>query len=164
MAYPKTPVDVRFHSKYETEPNTGCWLWSDALDVYGYGRLQIDGKARKAHQVSYELNYGPIPRGKIICHTCDVRCCVNPEHIFLGTWEENVRDMMSKGRNRPGGKPHPGEMNGRAILNEEYVRGLLARKKNGETISTRAEAEKMGVAIYAIQNILTGKAWKHVER
>ena len=68
MPYPLTPVEIRFSRKFEPDLNSGCWIWSDALDVYGYGRLQVGGKARKAHHVSYELEFGEIPEGKIICH------------------------------------------------------------------------------------------------
>lgn len=164
MPYPLTPVEIRFSRKFEPDLNSGCWIWSDALDVYGYGRLQVGGKVRKAHHVSYELEFGEIPEGKIICHKCDVRCCVNPSHLYAGTWSENVADMMRRNRFKCGGKPHKGEKNGRAILSEKDVTELLHRKSKGEKIDTRAEANKHGVAIYAIQNVLGGRSWKHIPR
>ena len=164
MAYPKTPIMDRFNRKYEVDLNSGCWLWSDALDVYGYGRLQIDGKPLKAHRVAFQIFNGEIPDGKIICHKCDVRCCVNPEHLFVGTWQDNVSDMMKKGRYKVGGKPHPGGKNGRAILSDGDAAGLLLRKIRGEKVSPKAEAAAWGMSRSSIDRLINGKAWKHLPR
>lgn len=92
------------------EPNTGCWLWiaSGRSNQNGieYGRLEVttDGSCRKvaAHRVSYEVFKGPIPNGLNVLHKCDVGCCVNPDHLFLGTQVDNMKDCYAKGRIRNG--------------------------------------------------------------
>lgn len=81
----------RFHDKYIPEPNTGCWLWTGAI-VAGYGRIGVRSyQVDTAHVVSYELAYGPIPRGQglEVDHICRERSCVNPRHLRLGTREDN---------------------------------------------------------------------------
>lgn len=79
------------------KPN-GCWMWTKSLTHNGYGRVQIDRKSRKAHRVAYELANGPIPDGRQVCHHCDTPACINPDHLFLGSQLENMRDMIKKGR------------------------------------------------------------------
>ena len=76
--------------------DNGCWLWNGHKDADGYG-LAFHAK-RLAHRVSYEEFVSPIPKGLNVLHRCDVRCCVNPEHLFLGTQQDNMKDMYSKGR------------------------------------------------------------------
>lgn len=80
----------------------GCWLWTGRLSVVGYGQIKQHYQTRHAHRVSYELNIGPIPPGLVVCHTCDVRACVNPDHLWLGTFGDNNRDREAKGRGRWG--------------------------------------------------------------
>ncbi len=87
----------RFESKWTPEPNTGCWLWIGSIDTGGYGSIRI-GKLKIASRVSYELHVGPIPDGMCVCHRCDVRSCVNPAHLFLGTHKANMDDKSQKGR------------------------------------------------------------------
>lgn len=97
MSRPPLPVQERFESKYTKDPS-GCWLWQAYKDSDGYGQLQVEGRSVGAHRVSWELTNGPIPEGIFVCHTCDVCSCVNPDHLFIGTHTDNMRDKVKKGR------------------------------------------------------------------
>lgn len=100
----------RFDALWMPEPNTGCWLWIGRQPYGRYGYFSVRGnemqggvsvtryKDRLAHRLAYELHRGPIPDGMYVCHTCDVPECVNPDHMFLGTQFENMRDCSKKGR------------------------------------------------------------------
>ncbi len=78
----------------------GCWLFKGSIGTHGYGVFQMNLKREKAHRIAWRLSYGTIPDGLLICHTCDVRACCNPKHLFLGTHSDNVRDKYAKGRGR----------------------------------------------------------------
>lgn len=105
--YPK-PARERFWDK--VSKSDGCWEWMGYLNPKGYGVLAGDRKGRNApkkmyylaHRLSWEIANGAIPDGKCICHHCDNRKCVRPEHLFLGTRADNTLDMIAKGRHRQG--------------------------------------------------------------
>ena len=86
----------------QPEPNSGCWLWTGRVARNGYGTWGggRSGERISAHRLAWQEANGPVPDGLQVLHRCDVRCCVNPEHLFLGTARENTRDMMAKGRAR----------------------------------------------------------------
>jgi hypothetical protein len=76
----------------------GCLLWQGSLDNGGYGTIQIAGKVIKTHRAAWEAAYGPVPPGLKVCHRCDVRSCIEPTHLWLGTQRENMQDAGAKGR------------------------------------------------------------------
>lgn len=95
-----TTLRQRFEMQHAK--GAGCWLWTGRLSIAGYGQIKDNYQTRHAHRVSYELNIGPVPPGLFVCHTCDVRACVNPDHLWLGTSTDNNRDREAKGRGRFG--------------------------------------------------------------
>ena len=97
----------RFNAQYMPVTETGCWLWTGQCSPVGYGQIKDHYKTRHAHRVSYELAYGLIPDGLFICHKCDVRCCVNPKHLYAGTAKDNRRDTIERGQhNTRSGEEH----------------------------------------------------------
>ena len=169
MRWNPEPVEVRYWRKVD---KTGdCWLWTASTDTSGYGIIRNDeGKLGRAHRLSYEWHYGDIPEGMCVCHTCDVRRCVNPAHLFLGSRVDNAADMVAKGRSAKGaqstsrlypwlrqrGIDHP-----KHKLTEDAVRDIRQRYAQGGT-SIPKLCREFGVANGTVQAILEGKTWRHV--
>jgi hypothetical protein len=83
-----------------------CWLWTGSLFKQGYARLYFKGKRLKGHRVSYELYKGPIPNGLYICHKCNVKHCVNPQHLYAGTQANNMQDVLKAGNHGMKNRTH----------------------------------------------------------
>lgn len=143
-------------SKSTINKETGCIEWTRATSS-GYGVLRHKGAAVRTHRISYELNKGPIPDGLFVLHHCDNKLCITPDHLFLGTQKDNMRDMSAKGR----GNHARGERAGRSKLTEAEV--LRIRKtytgKYGERL---AMAEKYNVSGGSIWSVVTGRTWTHI--
>ena len=154
----KTPLAVRLFSK--VEKTDGCWLWRGAMDGAGYGMIFIAKTPRhitnKTHRVSWELANGPIPNKLFVLHRCDTPACLRPDHLFLGTQAENIRDMVSKGR-QARIKPK-GEVHGMSKLTDPIVRAILANK----TASGVALAEVYNVSPSTISLVRKRRIWRHV--
>ena len=164
----------RFAAKYIPEPNSGCWLWDACiLPMKGgteRGGFYLNGRTELAHRASYILPRGPIPAGLFVCHRCDNPICVNPDHLFLGSQSDNMRDMVSKGRHfsqrhpeiaerigfeRGSNNTHTrGEGNPKAKLTIAQVMAIRADAR-----PTKAVAAEYGVNRTTIQRIRGGKQW-----
>lgn len=96
-----TELEARFRTKYKADLATGCWIWMAACTGKNrYGVFSVNRKNVFAHRYSYSIAHGPIPLGMFVCHKCDNPPCVNPDHLFLGTHTDNMRDARNKGRLR----------------------------------------------------------------
>jgi hypothetical protein len=135
-----------------------CWIWTGATGYWGYGRLSLNKRWSTAHRMSFELAYGAIPEGKFILHRCDTPACVRPDHLRLGTPQENTRDMYEKGR--AGFAGPKGEDNSHAKLTEQEVIAIRQRFARGELI--RRLAVEYQVTVSTLSNIVNGRTWKHV--
>ncbi len=150
----KSPIE-RFNAKYTIADN-GCWLWQAAKDQKGYGMFYIEGKVRKANRASWMLHRDrPLTNNLLVCHKCDNPSCVNPDHLFLGSYSDNNNDAVSKGRN----VPVPGTKNGRVVLTDQDV--LLIRQL-AETEKVTAIAKLYPVSHQTISNIVSRKRWRHL--
>ena len=140
-----------------------CWLWTAADDGgrgYGLIRVNMQLPMQKAHRVAWELCVGAIPDGLCVLHKCDVVKCVNPSHLFLGTYKDNAVDCIKKGRFSfaQTGEDHP-----KAILNTIQVAEIKALLLAGGKHGFRtALAKKYGVSRAAISHIEAGRTWREV--
>lgn len=173
------------HFWEKVQKSDGCWLWIGSVHPRtGYGSFRM-GSTSGAHRVSWVLEYGAIPDGLCVLHRCDVKRCVRPDHLFLGTHKDNTRDMLSKGRqasgDRNGSRKHPealprGNANGARTHPERILRGeqraftkltaasvvrILHAYADGEGSMVQL-AKEHGVNPETIRQIITGRTWQHV--
>lgn len=152
-----TPRGTSLKERLEIRSNpnsaTGCWDFIGNKNPAGYGQLTINRKTFLAHRLSYALYVGPIPNGMHVLHRCDVRACMNPDHLFLGTHQDNMADKMSKGRHvAPKGTQH-----GSAKLTEANVLAIRADSRIQIEIATA-----YGISQTAVCDIKNRKRWKHI--
>ena len=152
-------LDMRFALKVVERGE--CWEWigsTNRVGGGGYGILTVNGKPTVAHRYAWELVNGPIPKGMSVLHHCDNRPCVRPDHLFLCTMSDNMRDMVAKGRGMPPIKR--GERSKYARLTEAQIREILLRKRNGE--SSRSIAKRFNTLDTSINRIVRRERWAHV--
>jgi len=142
----------RFWDKVDKSGN--CWLWTAGKDKDGYGLIKFNGRQHRAHRVVLLLDGCDIPSGMLVCHTCDNPSCVNPDHLWIGTNDDNMADMHKKSRHvsRPGEKHH------NAKITEEDVQKIRSCK----TARTTDLAKKFGISESHTSGIRHGNKWKHI--
>ena len=150
---------ARFWIKVNKLGPNDCWLWTAGKDKDSYGKFAIrhNGKRidSRAHAFSWELHNGkPVPKGMLVCHTCDTPSCVNPAHLFIGTPQDNTDDMIKKNRHTHG------EESNFAKLTEEQVKKIRQLHKTG--MNYKQIADLFDVQDETIRNIVLRKNWRHV--
>jgi|ERR1700722_10325618 len=144
-----------------------CWEWrAKILQSTGYGEFSVrndDGTngSKLAHRMSYELTFGEIPDGMNVCHACDNRKCLRPEHLFAGTQKENVQDAIAKNRWAKEKPNQKGEKSHKAKLTEEEVLEIRRLHATG-TMGYRKLSAKFGVNTGTIRAILIRQTWRHI--
>ena len=139
---------------HKVKKTDGCWEWLAHKDKDGYGNFKVKGKTVSAHRFSYELHTGEIPQGLFVLHKCDNPSCVNPDHLFLGTHQDNMNDMVNKDRSDHGEKVNT------AKLSEMKVREIVKRFKDG--LRNVDIAREYGVTRQNVRSIRLGRTWKRV--
>jgi len=140
----KNSMEERFLTFINKKEN-GCWEWNRYLDKDGYGQFKPNKKSnpKRAHRFSYELYVGKIPKGLFVCHKCDNPSCVNPEHLFIGTNKDNVRDMILKNR-----KP-------RVVNKKQYfeIKKLHTKYKYSDTVLSKLFNVSRGTIYNVLKDI-----------
>lgn len=146
------------------EPNSGCWLWIGATLANGYAGMRGHGGGKAKMERASRLMWLEVKKtalGKLcVLHRCDNPGCVNPDHLFLGTRSDNVKDMVDKGRHRGGCLI--GELNPRCMVSEQIAKAIISAYENG--MSASAAGALFGVNASRAQGIAYGKSWKYLPR
>lgn len=135
----------------------GCWNFRGPRVNFGYGQFRQDHLCIAAHRLAYILSVGPIPAGKLVCHTCDNPPCVNPLHLFPGTGKDNMDDMVAKGRWRGpvGSRVHQSKLT-------EAQASEIRKRYTGARGEQSALAREFGVNVNTIHLLVHGRTWKAV--
>lgn len=168
-------IAERFWPKVDKRGADDCWLWTASLGSDGYGQLSVkpDGRrfSAKAHRISYEIHYGPIPEGKLVCHSCDerypvgdttYRLCVNPAHLWLGDYTDNIQDCYDKKRRLPPpghglvSEDHPSSH----FTNEQVIAWRIEFPQAGMTMADFAR--KYEIPRTTMVSILKRENYKHL--
>lgn len=181
---PRLSVEERFWSKVKKERAKGCWNWTAGQIGDGYGEFHAFGE-RRAHRVSWVLHFEEIPPGLSVLHKCDNPLCIRPDHLFLGTQQDNMTDMVNKGRQATGDKSgarlypermargerhglriHPelaakGEKIGASKLTTSLVREIRIAYEQ-RIMDQRQLAQEYGVCQRTINCVVNRINWRHV--
>jgi DNA-binding XRE family transcriptional regulator len=145
----------KFNQLYKIA-DSGCWEWTGFIGKKGYGQQRFGDRKIYVHRYSFELHNGPIKDGLFVCHKCDNRKCVNPDHLFLGTMQDNVNDCIAKNRLARGeNKPLSSK------LNNDKVRQIRSLFNTGKYFH-KDLADKFGVSRTTITLIVNNKRWSHI--
>lgn len=148
-------VEPKWTDAWKTGLSEPCWEWQHTKATDGYGAVSYEGRQRKAHRVAWVLATGEIiPKGMYLCHRCDNPPCVNPEHLYVGTNQQNQRDAVERGQHNP----QRGEAHGMARLTLEQVQEM--RRLFADGLNQRELADRFGTTLANVHLIVRGKKWK----
>jgi hypothetical protein len=141
----------RFLSYVQPVTESGCWLYDGASTGNGYGKFSVRNKTYRAHRWAYEHFIGALSAEQVVCHRCDVPCCVNPDHLYAANHAANVADKVTKGRQAKGASC------GRAKLTDDQI---IAIRASGASLTEIGR--QFGVHRSLVKRIKLRKAWRHV--
>jgi hypothetical protein len=157
MGIAARPLLERLQEKYRINADTGCWEWTASVKRNGYGQIGVREPRPTmldAHRASWIVHKGPIPPKMMVLHTCDVKTCVNPDHLWLGTQKDNMRDCGEKGRvNRE--KKQRGENHYAARFTWAQIKAIRSDKRTQVAI-----AAEYGINQGYVSSIKMGKKWR----
>jgi hypothetical protein len=152
MARPRQKFSEKFEKYAVPIPESGCWIWCGSVSRYGYGTVtQGRGKSLHAHRAAYEEKFGKVDDKLVIRHTCDVKLCVNVNHLIPGTQKQNIEDKVRRNRHAKG------QSHGMSKLTEEQARMIKMR-----AVTPKQAHEMFGISRTMASQIVAGMYWKHL--
>lgn len=154
-------VKKKFFDRIMPEPNTGCWLWMGGINANGYGVVKSKHNFGfcNSSRLSYFIHNGDYDRAKLVCHHCDNPMCVNPDHLYLGTTQQNTDDKHRRNR----ADDRRGERNGRSKLSDEQIEYIRHRYEFKSKKNNAVEiAKDLGVSSTIIYYIVKKQNWGHL--
>lgn len=152
----RTPEEY-IQNRVDIDHNTGCWNWNGSMFLHGYGSAKYRGAQEAAHRLSYKTFIDAIPDGMFVCHSCDNKACVNPEHLWIGTAADNSRDMVEKGRSVvPRSVFKTGVRAVGAMYSDEHVRSLKIFNRDNPEVTARELGDIFGMKRATVSKITSG--------
>ena len=145
--------EQRFWDKVNVGGSKDCWVWTGCKRPGGYGQIRYDRRIQKSHRVSWKINCGDIPEGLCVLHKCDNPSCVNPNHLWLGTYQDNSTDMVNKERQSKG------ENLPQSKITQVYADCIRTAYANGDA-TYRQLAKEFNISRSTIWYIVTNQTWR----